>query len=108
MSNECGLIHHPSGKPLRLRNLTCAYCGVLFGPHVMRTKEHVIARNFVPDVDFSSQWNLIVNACESCNGAKSDIEGELSALTMQPDLYGRHVDDDERLAHEAERGLRAS
>lgn len=97
------LRHHPSDKPLRLRNVTCVYCGVAFGPDVKRTKEHVVGRDFVPEVDFSKQWNLIVNACEHCNNAKSDLEGELAAISMQPDGFGRFTDEDERLPSQAKR-----
>ncbi len=103
MATNPELQHHPAGKPLRLRNETCVYCGVEFGPGQKRTKEHVIGRDFVPEVDFSVQWNLIVNACEGCNTEKSDLEGELAALTMQPDVLGRFAHDDERLARESVR-----
>jgi 5-methylcytosine-specific restriction endonuclease McrA len=97
MTDEPELQHHPADKPLRLRNATCVYCGVEFGPEEKRTKEHVIAREFVPVVDFNGQWNLIVNACCSCNNEKADLEGEIAALTMQPDVLGRFATGDERV-----------
>lgn len=103
MTDQPELRHHPAEKPLRLRNATCVYCGVEFGPGQKRTKEHVIGRDFVPEVDFSGQWNLIVNACQACNNEKSDLEGELAALTMQPDVLGRFAANDDRLPRQAER-----
>lgn len=84
----------PMNKPTRLRNTTCVYCGRPFGTERKRTKEHVIARKFVPHVSFDGQWNLIVNACRTCNGAKSDIEDDVSAISMQPDIFDQSPTDD--------------
>ena len=42
-------------KPVRLRNRGCIYCGRGFSDQLVRTKEHVIGRKFVPGVDFSRQ-----------------------------------------------------
>jgi len=84
----------PMNKPTRLRNTTCIYCGRPFGTERRRTKEHVIARRFVPHVSFDGQWNLIVNACSKCNGAKSDLENDVSAISMQPDVFGQSQTDD--------------
>ncbi len=90
-------------KPLRLRNATCIYCGAAFGQEIRRTKEHVIARKFVPGVDFDNQWNLIAWACQQCNNKKSGLEDDLAALTMQADAVGRFAVDDPRLAEHAKR-----
>ncbi|MFT3685292.1 MAG: hypothetical protein QM783_10265 [Phycisphaerales bacterium] len=68
-----------------------------------RTKDHVIARNFVPPGHFDGQWNLIVNACEKCNSTKSQLENEVAAISMQPDAWGRHPENDHQLASEAMR-----
>src|SRR5439155_11752848 len=54
------------------------------------TKEHVIGRRFVPRVLLKGEWNVIVRACEACNHAKSDLEDDISAITLQPDVWGRH------------------
>lgn len=103
MRKQEGLHQYPNDKPLKLKNMTCVYCGVDFRAGVPRTKEHVIGKKFVPKVDFGNQWNLIVFACENCNNAKSELEGELAAISMQPDAFGRFVDEDERLPREAKR-----
>lgn len=103
MAEHGKLQFYATDKPLRLRNSTCVYCRIKLGPGQKRTKEHVIGRDFVPEVDFNHQWNLIVNACEACNNEKSDLEGELGALSMQPDVFGRFAHDDERLARQAKR-----
>lgn len=72
------------GQSVRLNNHTCPYCGVEI-TNENKTKEHVIARNFVPVGSFENQWNLIVQSCEKCNNLKSDLEDDISALTL--DLY---------------------
>jgi hypothetical protein len=90
-------------RPVRLYNVACAYCGVTFTQRLSRTADHVIARNFVPKGSFGSQWNLIVNACRKCNGTKSQLESEVAAITMQPDAWGRHPENDPKLAREASR-----
>jgi hypothetical protein len=80
-------------KPLRLHNASCIYCGRDFGNDAPRTKEHVIGRNFVPEGSFkANDWNLIVWACGRCNHAKSDLEGEISAVTLQPSIGAAHLD----------------
>jgi hypothetical protein len=67
------------------------------------TKEHVIGRRFVPKGTLNKNWNLIVRACVGCNGLKSDLEDDLSALTMQPDGLGRFPGDDALIKAEAHR-----
>jgi len=71
-----------------------------------RTKEHVIGRRFVPKGKLDGQWNLIVRACRDCNQIKSDLEDDLSAITMQPDVLGRHGHDDAEVSAEARRKAR--
>jgi hypothetical protein len=89
-------------KPLRLQNRTCVYCGRHFGGNTPRTREHVIGRNFVPKGSFkSNDWNLVVWACEPCNHEKADLEGEISAITLQPSIGAAHLD--EKLSSLAER-----
>ena len=90
-------------KPVRLRNATCIYCGGSFGDELKRTKEHVIARNFVPGVAFDAQWNLIAWACVRCNHEKSELEDDAAAITMQPDVWSRYGIDDPRLRDHAAR-----
>jgi len=95
-------IEYPSNKAYHLSNINCIYCGSLLTKET-KTKEHVIGRKFVPKGTMNGQWNLIANACVSCNGLKSDLENDISAITMQPDVIGRHVIDDTILAQEAKR-----
>lgn len=93
-------------KPIRLYNVACPYCGAEFSRALTRTKEHVIGKRFVPPGLFDGQWNLIVNACRKCNGTKSQLESEVAAITMQPDAWGRHPENDPKLASEAARRAR--
>lgn len=68
-------------QSVRLKNLTCPYCGVEITKQ-NDSKEHVIGRNFVPVGSFDKQWNLIVQSCKNCNNKKSDLEDDISALTL--------------------------
>jgi len=96
------LKHLRPASPIVLNNVTCPYCGRFFGDGgVVRNKEHVIGRNFVPRGKLNRQWNLIVWACEPCNGRKADLENDLSAISMQPDAVGKYADSDQTLISEA-------
>src|ERR1700731_3489873 len=99
-------IEHPPNKAIVLRNSNCCYCGKLLS-EVGSTKEHVIGRNFVPKTTLEAQWNLILGACPNCNGEKSNLEDDISAVTMQPDAFGRFAAEDPRLKAEAQRKLRS-
>jgi|SRR5579859_8129525 len=94
-------------EPILLNNETCVYCASLLGKP-MTTKEHVIGRRFVPRGTLAGQWNLILRACRSCNRRKSDLEDDLSAITMQPDMWGQFADHDPVLALEAIRKARSA
>lgn len=96
-------IQLPSDRAIVLRNTTCAYCGLPFGPILTATKEHVVGRRFVPRGVFDGQWNLILNACGHCNGNKSDLEDDISAISMMPDQLGRYPINDPRLQAEVAR-----
>jgi hypothetical protein len=78
----------PATKPVRLHNVICPYCGVALSKE-NSTKEHVVGRKFVPKGTLASQWNLILNACRPCNNRKSDLEDDISAITMQPNVRGQ-------------------
>lgn len=92
----------PVTKPIRLRNVICPYCGAaLTGNNT--TKEHVVGRRFVPKGTLENNWNLILNACRACNNRKSDLEDDIGAITMQPDVSGRHFGTHEQLALDAAR-----
>lgn len=101
------LKHLPTNQPYILENVTCVYCGCEFQGDE-GTKEHVVGRKFVPKGKLNGEWNLIVRACEKCNGYKSDLENDISAITMQPDASGRHVIEDMELVSEAQRKAKNS
>ena len=86
-ANGPALRSWPSNKVRRLKNLSCAYCGVTLND-ATADKEHVIGRAFVPKGKLARCWNLIVNSCQACNAAKADLEDDISAITMQPDGFG--------------------
>ena len=90
-------------RAIVLRNMNCAYCGQIFGPHQLMTREHVIGRRFVPRGVLAGQWNLILNVCTRCNGEKSNLEDDISVISMMPDQFGRYAIDDPRLQAEVAR-----
>ncbi len=74
-------------QPTKLKNTHCPYCGDEFSADGAKwTEDHVIARNFVPKGTLETSWNLHVRACEPCNNEKSDLEDDLSAISMIPDF----------------------
>jgi hypothetical protein len=44
----------------------------------------------VPKGSLANGWSLIVRACERCNNDKSDLEDDISAITLLPDLGRSH------------------
>lgn len=86
----------PTHIPILLDNETCVYCGVALDL-VENDKDHVIGKNFVPKGKFDGQWNLLVRACKSCNNAKSKLEDDISAISMQTDAFGRYATADPAL-----------
>lgn len=92
----------PANRAVVLKNETCPYCSCFLDAS-LRTKEHVIGRGFVPKGKLNGQWNLIVGACRPCNCLKSDLEDDLSAISMQPDSWGQFSNPDPLLATEAAR-----
>lgn len=87
---------------VQLPNQTCVYCGTQLTDDTS-TKEHVVGRRFVPKGMLHQSWNLIVRSCRICNGRKSDLEDDLSGITMQPDSFGRYPTDDAVLIVDARR-----
>lgn len=77
----------PTKRPTQIYNPHCAYCSDLLDAH-NRDREHVIGRRFIPRGKFDGAWNLILNACKACNGKKSNLEDDISAITLQPPLGG--------------------
>ena len=87
---------------IHLHNTHCLYCGCLLDRSI-KTKEHVIGRRFVPKGKLSASWNLIAWACRGCNNRKATLEDDVSAISMQPDVWGSHARDDEALVRESRR-----
>lgn len=98
-----GALRKVHDRRTKLANLNCIYCGKGFGPDCGPTKEHVIARRFVPHVSFNDNWFLIANACRECNDSKAKLENDISAVTMQPDAFGRSPSEDDSYKDQAQR-----
>lgn len=96
-------------RRITLNNITCAYCGTpLDVPGVEVTEDHVIGRRFVPKDTLDDQWNLIVRVCRSCNNRKSDLEDDISAISMHADAWNQHVLNDEDFIKNAARKAKGS
>jgi hypothetical protein len=80
----------PNNKATKLGNIVCVYCGGEDTPDNPLTDEHVIGRNFVPKGSLASGWSLILRARTRCNNDKSDLENDISAITLLPDLGTSH------------------
>lgn len=90
-----------------LRNKNCVYCHKPLTDGI-RTKEHVIGRRFVSSGSLEKGWNVILGACGRCNGAKSDLEDDISAITVLPGLDGKHAVEDAVLIGDAANKARKS
>ena len=77
----------PRSRPIVLPNVTCAYCGCAL-TEKSASKEHVIGRRFVPVGTLYQEWNLILRVCRPCNVKKSDLEDDISVITMHHDAFG--------------------
>lgn len=82
----------PNNKATKLNNTTCVYCGGQGGPGNPMEDEHVIGRKFVPKGTLATGWRLIVRACHHCNHEKSQLEDDISAITLLPALGTSHKD----------------
>ena len=91
----------PNNKATILHNERCAYCGAPATLENPLTSEHVVGRRFVPRGSLAQGWCLILEACKSCNNKKSDLEDDISAITLFPDIGVAHADP--KLAIVAER-----
>lgn len=83
-------------KPVSLPNRKCAYCGVEL-ERKTSTRDHVVARRFVPEGTLATGFFLQVKSCRPCNDRKAALEDDISIITMLPDTRGHYVRDDERL-----------
>lgn len=90
------LLHFNPDRAITLPGSKCAYCGTKIEGRG-RTKDHVIARNFVPQGAIADGFNLIVQSCRPCNDRKARLEDDISLITMLPDTAGNLVRDDPRL-----------
>ena len=97
----------PPTEVVRLKNASCAYCGLELTKKT-RTREHVIARGFVPQGKLENSWNIVLNACRECNAFKADLEDDISAITMLPDSFGNFGHDDDAAISDAQRKARKS
>jgi hypothetical protein len=84
-----------SPRELELRNHNCIYCCRAL-TRATRTREHVIGRHFVPRGRLDI--NLIAWACDQCNNDKSDLEDDISVISMLPAIVQSHPSMDERSA----------
>lgn len=96
------LTHHPANQAIRLRNVTCPYCGFDLTSETA-TREHVVGRRFVPKGKLNGHWNLIVNACGPCNNRKADLENDVSAITLYTEDGEAHPNYDDEAIADAQR-----
>lgn len=101
------LSNHPihgmkDDQPTVLRNSTCPYCGATLTKETT-TKEHVVGRRFVPKGLLHKHWNLILQACRACNQQKSELENDISAISMLLDQADSVEDDLPTIRGEVER-----
>ncbi len=94
----------PLLNDLSLRNHNCIYCCRPL-TKATRTREHVIGKNFVPGETLDI--NLIAWACFECNNDKSDLEDDISLISMLPTLVESVPSMDQRSAHIARKLQRA-
>ena len=97
----------PSNKALILRNIDCPYCGKNLTNDI-RTKEHVVARRFVPKGKLENNWNLILDACSDCNVSKSDLENDISAISLHHNFGAYPEEYDDEVTKDAKRKARNS
>lgn len=90
------LLAYDPDKPVSLPGSRCAYCGLEIGGRAT-TKDHVVARRFVPESTIAAGFHLQVKACRPCNDRKARLEDDISVITMLPDTAGRHAREDQRL-----------
>jgi hypothetical protein len=93
----------PTDRVHRLHNVTCGYCGNPFNDALPQTLEHVIGRRFVPKGTLQAVFNLHLNACHPCNNVKSDLEDDISVISMHANALGQYPTEDAVLRQEVER-----
>ena len=101
LSNK--LISLPDNRAVVLDNVTCPYCGGMLKNDGNNTKEHVVGRRFIPKGTLDGCWNLIIRACKTCNSIKSDLEDDISAITLSGKMWFDSGDSEENAINEANR-----
>jgi hypothetical protein len=104
MKEIANILRPPSPNDLALRNHNCIYCCRPL-TKAIRTREHVIGQNFVPRGTLDI--NLIACACFQCNNDKSDLEDDISLISMLPAIAQSLPSMDERSAEIARKLQRA-
>ena len=97
----------PTDRTISIANGWCAYCSRPLTART-RTRDHLLARRFVPQGTLLNSFNIGLWACGNCNTRKSRLEDDISAITMQPNVDGIYARDDDRLRRTAERKARGS
>ena len=92
----------PPDRPIQVPNKTCPYCGIRLSLRTRR-KEHVVGRRFVPKGLFAKSWNLHVWSCNDCNLAKSELEDDISSITLFGKAVEMGAECDPELREEAKR-----
>ncbi|MDZ7862468.1 hypothetical protein [Acidovorax sp.] len=99
---------YPKNRPVRLWNVNCPYCGRKFDAGTVINEEHVVGRKFVPKGTMENQFNLILNACKVCNDIKSQLEDDISVISMIPRSASRPPEVEAMLASEVARKAHGS
>ena len=96
------MIRLPTSRTLTIPNEICAYCGIaLLSSN--RSRDHVLSRKFVPHGTLHNSCNIGIWTCKKCNGFKSELEDDISAITMLIGPDGKFARDDERLINTSAR-----
>jgi len=97
----------PTNRVTLLKNLTCPYCGVELTQD-NHNEEHVIGRKFIPKGFLNGQWNLILRACKKCNLDKSELENDISAITLAGRIWFDSYEVEKSIVNEAHRKIKGS
>lgn len=89
-------------RVIRLLNVRCPYCAAALDA-TNRNLDHVIGRAFVPKGMLENRWNLHLWSCVDCNTWKSDLEDDISAITLLPRPHGPVLDQRDDLQADAAR-----
>lgn len=97
------LIEHSSNRPIHLWNVNCPYCGEEITPASPSNKEHAVGKKFVPVGSLDRQWNLFLRVHVKCNNEKSQLEDDISVISMLPCHVSRGEEIEHVLAKEVDR-----